>query len=246
MLGLGTANRWTHCLIVFTSRRAYVGAGNFPIWTSSGSSPIVQPAVLAADPAKPIPQITVQIDGFPKGADWEVSASFQPLIGAANPVVLFKASGAKWDSSGPAMVECALEPFHEKPTSARVLPWGLRGRLDCSFMSLGKVQAPQKIDIELYVLSKYISPYWQGNGIPLDLLRLETLLPTWMTAYGPHWPSFVVEALFADIRMTYDIWRGAESYVGHSIGGWNTSENVFWLDLWLSDMVGIIKRMAPR
>lgn len=150
------------------------------------------------------------------------------------------------------MISCSLEPLRQVKGSIQALPWGFKGNLVCTFKSNGKLLTQQILNIELYVLSKNLPLHWQINGLPLDLLRLNNLLPTWMLkTRDPNaqlrWSKFVVYALFSDVKMTYDVWQGQQSYAGNSFGGsMNSAKTVFWLDLWLSDMLGITERRTIK
>jgi hypothetical protein len=44
----------------------------------------------------------------------------------------------------------------------------------------------------------------------------------------------------------YDIWKGAEAYCGRGWGSTSSSSIILWLDLWLSDMLGIQKRKSKN
>ena len=85
------------------------------------------------------------------------------------------------------------------------------------------------------------------GGIPLDLLHLPTLLPSWMRSENKlelnGWSGFVTQSLFHDSCLWYDVWMGQATYCGQKWGGTASSQTVvLWIDLWLSDMYGITKR----
>ena len=90
-----------------------------------------------------------------------------------------------------------------------------RGPVTWNIKVDGNDNAQPPLDLEIYVLPTYLPKYFVNAGVPLGLLRLETLLPVWMAIKDPTqngWPAFAITALFNDSRLTYDIFSSAPTY----------------------------------
>ena len=153
-------------------------------------------------------------------------------------------------SNGLMVLKCPIAPPKSADGTTRNLPWIFGGPVTWALIfDGGKKKYEVKIDIELYVLPSHVPKYMISAGIPLDLLRLGTILPRWakmfdtkLAGYTNDWPAFVIDALFNDARLWYDTFSGASTYCsyGHNQDTYYTSPNRnCWLELWLSDMNGL-------
>ena len=135
----------------------------------------------------------------------------------------------------------------------KAVPWAFTGTLS---FQLNEVKTTGttlveavKMPVEIYVLSEKLPDLYLNAGVPLALLRLETLIPAWLRTEENDWPAFVVRALFNDERLEYHVVQGISKYTCWETSGMGSGEETYkkgepitidcWLDLWLSDMVSI-------
>lgn len=99
-------------------------------------------------------------------------------------------------------------------------------------------------ELELYVLSSQIPMYLKTSGVPLELLKLPSLVPAWMVKKANEIPTdrsgHIANALFHDKRLQYDIWTGYHSHFGSASS--SQQDTYLGLDLWLSDLNDIDRR----
>ncbi|MCJ1358433.1 MAG: hypothetical protein MMC33_008433 [Icmadophila ericetorum] len=141
----------------------------------------------------------------------------------------------------------------EKP-----VPWAYNGTLVVQLISsasagtLKTIEEEVHMPVEIYVLSAELPDLYLGPGVPLALLRLETLIPVWLQSQEVDWPTFVTRALFNDERLQYHVINGFSKYTTWETEGMGLNDayqqnqgNIIidcWLDLWLSDMNGLTAR----
>ncbi|EMD61586.1 hypothetical protein GGP41_004186 [Bipolaris sorokiniana] len=132
------------------------------------------------------------------------------------------------------------------------LPWCYWGELDWEL----KGSDPKdpifncKTQVEFYVLPATLPEYFDTSGIPLALLRETHYLSAWMKDPETDWIKFVTNALYSDSRLEYEIYNGSSKYVS-SRGSFRDlfTNNIgldFWLDLWLSDLKGVVLQKAKH
>jgi hypothetical protein len=131
------------------------------------------------------------------------------------------------------------QPFQPPLTKGnpRPVPWVFKReitlRLERVHDPMHPVEKPITFQVEIYVLSELLPPFFQNQGVPLALLRFPSFLPAWMESVGTDWPAFVISAIFNHPKITYDNTASTSRYQNSNF--WNLP--AFWLDLWLSDMV---------
>ena len=130
--------------------------------------------------------------------------------------------------------------------AAKPLPWALNSNITWTLNGNDPKQPTYRCDTdtELYVFPPNLPNYVVHGGLPLRLLRLGTLWPTWMSSTATDWVAFVIEAIFEDPRLEYERWSGSSKYTSGIISGLgsdlaNDRGIEFWLDLWLTDMFGL-------
>ena len=101
-----------------------------------------------------------------------------------------------------------------------------------------------QLEVEIYVLQPSLPSYFIKSGLPLSLLRLETLIPAWTVSNSADWGEFVILALFQDKRLTYQNWGGSAKYVTINPDRMDPQQmqthgvhTTCWLELFLSDLV---------
>ena len=101
--------------------------------------------------------------------------------------------------------------------------------------------------LELHLLYSDLPPFFDDDGVPLALLRLDTLMRPWSTSPVKDWRKFVTQQLFADRRMTYENFKGMNRYTSWQTDWFDISPAEgpllnCWIELWLSDMNGLTQR----
>ena len=221
----------------------------------------------------------------------ETSEKFPAVVSGAKPVInLGVAAPSAWpDFAGVSVdaVICRPENSSAEPLlasiqwdvtlkyfqcvlkSARPLPWSFVGTVTWTFTNTSsrKVLGTETTDLELYVLSTHLPDFMLKEGVPLELLRMPTLLPYWMmkdfsapswstnfktridrwlqlgTYHLPAtWGPFVALTLSREKRFHYDPREGSASYFQKTS---NPDQYALWMDLWLSDLNGIERRNNP-
>jgi len=157
--------------------------------------------------------------------------------------------------TGPELSQLVLK----QPTSTGLLdgtpknlPWCFSGELDWKLTGSDPKNPVYecKTQIEFYVLPTTLPEYFETSGIPLALLREAPYLPAWMKDPETDWVKFATNALYSDSRLEYEIYNGSSKYIS-SRGSFrdlftNNSGLDFWLDLWLSDLKGVVLQKAKH
>ena len=239
-------------LKVSTQRRTYFSRSPHDIWSAVNGGTTYPPCAIPADSTNldiPVGFHLNPQQALESGKGWTLEARLQSSPGSsgASSIPFISFSGT-WDDSTREVTANLVTPKYNDG-STRPLPWSFRGQLIWTIANeTGEAVDKGTLALELYVLSAHIPKYMKAGGIPLDLLRLPTLIPAWMMIEkDPNlvlgWSSFVTHALFNDNRLWYDIWKGQSTYCGVNWEGTSSSSKiVLWIDLWLSDMNGIMKR----
>lgn len=202
-------------------RACYFSAKVQTLWSSDQSDRVV-PVTLS--PNTSVLKVSVQMPG-----NYEVSA----MLGTQNII----ASG---------LVTFTNEPY-EFPLiiPGNKVPYSFRGSVEWKlFDPASKKTEISSTSVEIYVLTPSLPKYFDNPGIPLALLRLDTLMPKWQQSDKTDWATFVVSQLHNETRLEYDTWKGVSKYTS-SLAELeeNSSSGIeikaCWLDLWLSDMEGL-------
>jgi len=129
---------------------------------------------------------------------------------------------------------------------AKPLPWALSSDITWTLSGSDPKQPTYTCDTEteIYVFPPNLPNYVVRSGLPLRLLKLGTLWPTWMNSAAVDWVAFVIDAIFEDPRLEYETWSGSSKYTSGIISGLrsdlgNDRGLEFWLDLWITDMYGL-------
>ena len=228
------------------SRTTYFSTGPFEIWKElSGCTPAASPGtdvsldvkfevVGGSLPDKTPFAISALWDQY-KPEEVFVKSKFQNFI---------EDKTDKWDSKNPT-VKCSISPpMMTGGTVQKRLPWAFNDTVNWTITVAGK-STTMSTKLELYVLPSYIPKFMINEGIPLGLLRLNSLVPTWMKNSDPDkndWPNFATKAIFGDSRLWYDNLLGASTYCSYAGPHGQYSqrfETSCWIELWLSDMNGL-------
>ena len=224
----------------------------------SGTDDNVKPAALPGEDAKIY--VVIEYQGGVLADKTKVTITskwdqFKEARGDSTKMQSFtKDSDTLWSNAVSQQgVELSLAPLAlgNQSTAKKMLPWAYNDIITWT-ISTGGVNQTISTKLELYVLPKYIPKYMINQGIPLGLLRYETLLPTWMKNKDEKkndWPIFAVNALFNDPRLSYDNFSGANTYAtsGMNFTGRSAAvETAVWIELWLSDMAGLMGLSASK
>ena len=226
------------------SRTTYFSNGAFELWKTPD---VCRPA---ASPGTNVSlDVTFEAQGgaLLKGASFDITAAWDQYKTAGLDKSKFQnfitPKKATWDRGVP-VVNCSILAPTLRDGSQKRLPWAFNDTVEWTISVAGK-KTIVATKIELYILPSYIPKFMIDDGIPLGLLRLQSLVPTWMTINDPgenDWPIFAVKAVFSDPRLWYDNFSGASSYCSHGMGYTSASKSVetsCWIELWLSDMNGL-------
>jgi hypothetical protein len=174
---LAYVSRWSH---VSTS------PNGMRIIAKKDSAQHPEPAVACApSAAKPLVNFEVKLQGLERNQQWSIEASY---FTAGNFIPVFQASGEAWE--GPKITCSLISPLIANSNTIRPLPWGYRGELLYTISSNGNAQKGA-IPFEFYVVSTHIHDCFRKNGLPIDLMRLDYLLPPWMARPASRSPGLV-------------------------------------------------------
>lgn len=236
-------------------RTVYFSNDQFVLWSAADQPDVPRPAVC---PGTSISlDVTLSIkggDNLASGAGISLGATRDhnkfPGDAAKSVPAFVEEKKAQWDPKNP-VVRCSIIPPKMSDGSQKRMPWAFYENIEWTIVAASK-EVKLTTKLELYVLPSYIPTFMLRDGIPLGLLRLDTLVPSWMKLSDPtrnDWPVFAVDAIFTDRRLCYDTFRGDATY---SSPGPRQSDNSqiskasCWIDLWLSDMNGLSGESATK
>ncbi|KAF1997420.1 hypothetical protein P154DRAFT_605541 [Amniculicola lignicola CBS 123094] len=209
------------------SMQCYYATGAMVIWHRDRADEVI-PAALQPTDGKYFIQVLVQA---PK-------AGAYTLIGKLNgkPITL------------PTPIP--IEPTSLTGTSEIVLlysklPWGFGGVVTWDLAEASGDLTQTQTKIEVYALASPLPSFFHDRGIPLDLLRTRWYMDAWRISVKTDWVEFVVERLFDDSRMEYEVFSGASRYTDFAPPSASSSldaDIICWIELWLSDMEGLFAR----
>ena len=245
----------TDSITKMSTREVYFDSKPTVIYSASNPGPALGPIVVSSES----PQFVVTLrDVFPGQHvgtfDLQVSYDRQRDSSKARET-LINQTGVQFVPTLPndsMNLSCSVEAPPNSDGSKRSLPFVFKGSLTwkLSWTDAGKPKDYSiTTNLELYVLPPWLPKVFDA-GVPLGLLRYDSLLPAWMRlydtskpGYSNDWPSFVVRALFYDRKLWYDTFSGASTYCSfanysYSAKGYAPSTSC-WIELWLSDMNGL-------
>ena len=230
-------------------RRTHFANGEFIIWNGPDN---VIPAAIPGNKTTILVEIEAKGGNIDPGTKLYVSAKWNqfqvPEPQESQLLYFIEPQKAQWSSTH---LSCTINPVMINGNVQKRMPWAFKGPITWNFVIKGKTMT-FTTNIELYVLPSYIPRYMIDNGLPLGLLRLDTLLPTWMKVTDPfnnNWPVFAVNAIFNDSRLAYDHFCGESTYCVDSVYSAENSrskEKELWVELWLSDMNGLTTKPTSK
>lgn len=247
------------------ARITHFGNGTFTIWSPPIASTLAVsvPVIISKEQAT----LNVSLQGnIPANTPVLLTATYSlPGSHTSHTLVSYE---FKWDPDNLFKTVPILAPTNVDQSS-RPVPWAFRGTMTWQIKAIARantVMGSQTTDLEIYVLPEEVPRFAMDNGLPLALLRLDSMFPTWMRLSESHdkdwplevqndWPKFVTYSLFRDKRMCYDTFLGSSVY-----STFNSTTDIpeakrliptskakpvssgdvsCWMDLWLSDMNGL-------
>ncbi|KAJ5261379.1 hypothetical protein N7478_011974 [Penicillium angulare] len=215
----------------------WFSSGESPVWSSTGSPTKFTPVavyrnttfrvVLMAASLAPIKALTPPLTLVGKSGEWTVfnSEKKQTVEDLVNDLVVDQPS-----VSG----------------TAKPLPWGLSSNVTWILSGNDPKQPTYtcEIEAEVHVFPPNLPNYVVRGGIPVRLMSLKALWPSWMNSAATDWAAFVVNAIFNDPLLEYETWSGSSKYTSGIITGLasdlaNDRGLGLWLDLWLTDMLDL-------
>ena len=151
-----------------TTRKTYFANGVYDIWKAPATT---LPAATSEFTTRLTVTLRVASGTVNPGKAITLKASHQ-INGTTKPLL---SQGATWNPLEPT-VSCPIQLPKISSGALKPTPWTFKGKLNWE-IQVGDQKSTQETDLELYVLTPNIPKYLLDNGIPLRLLRLDTLLP---------------------------------------------------------------------